>query len=308
MHKYSFYFTGPIQHKNLTVQFLLGPSAPADYLTLAEGCRLGVVEILETGAVGQLSVHNYSLEKPLFMQAGELLKGGLQDRTIATDLVLDPSERYDGMSVYCVEKARWSKRRREDQNKFVSTQNFIATKPLRTSLERGEGQNAVWAAVDCAKGKMIQQLPGYLDSMVSPSSFQLSLEDSTLQKKIREGFQSITGRFRLNTKTVGVAISINDRLEKIEWYGRAALFRRLWPGLLRAAILEALLEHDHLGKPRPFDAGRFSDLLERLEKVKPRQSRPSPQTIDERWQFAACRVSRATYLRTRTVVHTSVNF
>src|SRR5262245_30396622 len=86
MQKYSFQSTDPIQHENLQVQFLLGRSAPPDYLTLGEGCRLGIVEILETGTVGQLSVHNHSPKKPLFMQLGELLKGGLQDRTIATDL------------------------------------------------------------------------------------------------------------------------------------------------------------------------------------------------------------------------------
>ena len=136
MHKSQFQVTAPIQHENLTIQFLLGPSVPPDYLTLAEGCRLNIVEIIETGTVGRLSVHNRSLKKPLFIQLGELLKGGLQDRTIATDLVLDPGEQYDGLSVYCVEQARWSKRQEEDHTKFVSTQDFAATKPLRSSLER----------------------------------------------------------------------------------------------------------------------------------------------------------------------------
>jgi hypothetical protein len=107
MHKSPFHFTDPIQYEDLNLQFLIGPSAPPDYLTLAEGCRLNIVEILETGTVGRLSVHNRSPKRPLFIQLGELLKGGLQDRTIATDLVLDPGEQYDGLSVYCVEQAHW---------------------------------------------------------------------------------------------------------------------------------------------------------------------------------------------------------
>jgi hypothetical protein len=81
MHKSSFHFTDPIQYENLTIQFLLGSSVPPDYLTLAEGCELNIVEILETGTVGRLSVHNRSPKTPLFLQLGELLKGGLQDRT-----------------------------------------------------------------------------------------------------------------------------------------------------------------------------------------------------------------------------------
>jgi hypothetical protein len=136
MHKSPFQFTEAVQHENLEISFLLGPSTLPDYLTLAEGCRLNIVEVLETGTVGSLVVHNHSPKKPLFIQLGELLKGGLQDRTIATDLILDPGERYDELSVYCVEHARWSKRREEDQKRFVSTQDFVVTKPLRSSLEK----------------------------------------------------------------------------------------------------------------------------------------------------------------------------
>jgi hypothetical protein len=308
MHKSPFHFTDPIQHENLTIQFLLGPSVPPDYLTLAEGCQLNIVEILETGTVGRLSVHNRSPKKPLFIQLGELLKGGLQDRTIATDLVLDPGEQYNGLSVYCVEQARWSKRRQEDHKKFVPTQDFVATKPLRSSLERREDQSAVWAAVASAKHKMARQMPGYLGSKVSPSSLQLSLEDAVLQKNVQQWFRAISGQVRLDIKTVGCVLTINDRLEKIEWYGHSRLFRRLWTGLLRAAILEALLERKRPGKPCRFNEVRFADLLSRLETVEPQQHQPSIHTLDERWQFASCHVSRTTYLRTGTVAHTSVSF
>jgi hypothetical protein len=308
MHKSPFLFTDPIHHENLIIQFLLGQSVPPDYLTLAEGCRLNIVEILETGTVGRLSVHNRSPKKPLFIQLGELLKGGLQDRTIATDLVLDPGEQYDGLSVYCVEQARWSKRREEDHKKFVSTQDFVATKPLRSSLERREDQRAVWDAVASAKQRIARQMPGYLGSTVSPSSLQLSLEDSALQKSIQHWFRAISEQVLLDTKTVGVAITINDRLEKIEWYGHARLFRRLWGGLLRAGILEALLERKRPAKQRPFDEVRFTDLLGRLEKAKPQKHRPSAQTLDERWQFVSCQITRTTYLRTGSVAHTSVSF
>jgi hypothetical protein len=303
-----FHFSDPIQHENLTVQFLVGPSVPPDYLTLAEGCPLNLVEILETGVVGRLSVHNRSPKKPLFIQLGELLKGGLQDRTIATDLVLDPGEQYDGLSVYCVEQARWSKRRDEDHKKFVSTHDFVATKPLRSTLERREDQQSVWAAVASAKNLMASQMPGYLESKVSPSSLQLSLGDSTLQKNIQHWFRGISGQVRLDAKTVGVVVTINDRLEKIEWYGHTRLFRHLWPGLLRAAILEALLERNRPGKPRGFNEALFADLLSRLETVEPRQDQPSVQTLNERWRFASCHVTRTTYLRTDTVTHTSVSF
>jgi len=305
----SFQFTSPVRRENLEIQFLVGPSVPPDYLTLAEGCNQQVVEIFETGRVGRLAVLNKSTNRPLFIQLGELLKGGLQDRTVATDLVLDPGEKYDGLPTYCVERARWSKREAEDHTKFTHGQEFVSTKPLRKSVERRADQGEVWAAVSKAQLDMASAVPGYKESEASPSSYKMSLEDAALQKNVEEWFHVIHERSPLDEKTVGAAVTINGRVEKIDWYGHAQTFHRLWPGLLRAAVLEALLEKSPDAKsPRPLDETRFRDLLHRLETVQPRKERPSPQTIDDTWQFANCSVKRTTYQRLNAIAHTSASF
>jgi ARG and Rhodanese-Phosphatase-superfamily-associated Protein domain len=305
----SLHFTGPIRHENLEIHFLIGPSVPPDYLTLAEGCSMQVVEVFETGRVGRLAVWNKSADRPLFIQVGELLKGGLQDRTVATDLVLDPGEKYDAVQSYCVERERWSKRQAEDHTKFTPSQEFVSTKPLRKSVERRADQAEVWTAVSKAQAEMACAVPGYQESAASPSSYKLSLEDAALQKNVEEWFHVISERSPLDEKTVGVAVTINGRLEKIDWYGHAQVFHQLWPGLLRAAVLEALLEkRAEIKSPRPLDKARFRDLLHRLETVQPRKERPSPQTVDETWQFANCSVKRTGYLRSGTVAHVSISF
>jgi hypothetical protein len=305
----SFHFADPIRHENLEIHFLIGPSAPPDYLTLAEGCSQQMVEIFETGRVGRLAVWNKSTDRPLFIQLGELLKGGLQDRTVATDLVLDPGEKYDGLPTYCVERARWSKREAEDHTKFTHGQEFVSTKPLRKSVERRGDQAEVWAAVSKAQLNMASAVPGYTESEVSPSSYKMSLEDAALQKNVEEWFHVIHERSPLDEKTVGVAVTINSRLEKIDWYGHAQTLHRLWPGLLRAAVLEALVEkRAEIESARPLDETRFRDLLHRLETIQPRQERPSPQTIEDTWQFANCSVKRTTYQRLNAIAHTSVSF
>lgn len=199
----SFHFSGPVRHENVETQFLAGPSVPPDYLTLAEGCSQQVVEIFETGRVGRLAVWNKSTDRPLFIQVGELLKGGLQDRTVATDLVLDPGEKYDGLPTYCVERARWSKREAEDHTKFIPSQEFVSTKALRKSVERRADQGEVWAAVNKAQVAIASAVPGYQESQASPSSYKLSLEDGALQKNVEEWFHLIQERSRLDEKTVG---------------------------------------------------------------------------------------------------------
>ena len=108
---------------------------------MAEGSNQNLVEIFETGRVGRLAVLNKSTDRPLFIQLGELLKGGLQDRTVATDLVLDPGEKYDGLEAYCVERARWSKREAEDHSKFVPAQEFVSTKSGNRAEPMDQSEN-----------------------------------------------------------------------------------------------------------------------------------------------------------------------
>jgi hypothetical protein len=139
-------------------------------------------------------------------------------------------------------------------------------------VERREDQSAVWAAVSQAQAELASAIPGYHEPTASPSSYKLSLEDTALQKNVDEWFRVINEQSRLDDKTVGVAITINGRLEKIDWYGHAQVFHRLWPGLLRAAVLEALLEKRTASiEARPLNEARFQDLLHRLETVKPEQ-------------------------------------
>jgi hypothetical protein len=138
----------------------------------------------------------------------------LQDRTVATDLVLDPGGKYDGLPTYCVERARWSKRQAEDHTKFTHGQEFVSTKPLRKSVERRADQAEVWAAVSEAQLEMACAVPGYHESTVSASSYKLSLEDAALQKNVEEWFDVIQERLPLDEKAVGVAVTISGRLPK----------------------------------------------------------------------------------------------
>ena len=192
---------------------------------------------------------------------------------------------------------------------IVLYREFVSTKPLRKSVERRADQAEVWAAVSKAQLDMASAVPGYTESEASPSSYKLSLEDAELQKKVEEWFHVIHERSSLDEKTVGVAVTINGRLEKIDWYGHAQVFHQLWPGLLRAAVLEALLEkRAEIKSPRALDKAQFRDLLHRLETVQPRKERPSPQTVDDTWQFKNCSAKRTSYQRLNSVAHTSLSF
>src|SRR6266851_8590811 len=82
--------TGPYSHKNLTIFLVHGPDTIKDLhlLTLAEALKEKKVLIRETGNVNELAVENLSKDSDIFIQSGDIVKGGQQDRLLACDLVV----------------------------------------------------------------------------------------------------------------------------------------------------------------------------------------------------------------------------
>src|SRR5438093_7460880 len=84
--------SGPYRHENMALFLVHAENQDErDFLTLDEGLRKGLVKVteLEQERVGELHVDNQS-DRPLYLQEGERLYGGKQDRTIAVSMVLPP--------------------------------------------------------------------------------------------------------------------------------------------------------------------------------------------------------------------------
>ena len=58
-------------------------------LTLEEALTSGVAQVRETSDVNSLEIENLG-DTPVFVQAGEIVKGGKQDRTLMVSLLLPP--------------------------------------------------------------------------------------------------------------------------------------------------------------------------------------------------------------------------
>src|SRR5271165_4927707 len=102
--------TGPVVHENLAVYFIHGKSAPGTVpLTLEEALTRGVVQVRETGDVNELEIENLGNEE-VFVQSGDIVKGGRQDRSLMVSLVLPPRSGRIPIASFCVEQGRWSAR------------------------------------------------------------------------------------------------------------------------------------------------------------------------------------------------------
>ena len=233
---------GPFTHENLSL-FLLRGSDSLDgtrYLPLADAMEQRVVTVHETGNVGQLEVENLSDIFDLYIQAGDVVKGGRQDRTLGVDFVLPPKSGRVPIPSFCVESGRWARRESESAAAFSSSKSSLASKKIRLAAMMKMDQGEVWDSIQEAQHCMSMSLGKSLHSAKSPTSYQLSMEDEDLQKRkneFRNTLENIPGD---QTDVIGYAFAVNGEINTADVYGSSVLFRKLWSKLLDVAVLEAI--------------------------------------------------------------------
>ena len=98
----------------------------ATFITLQEALVQKKVIVRETREVNELSIENISGEE-VYVQSGDIVKGGQQDRMMAVDLILPPRSGKIPISAFCVENGRWSQRGSEAVMHLEKDYNFTET-------------------------------------------------------------------------------------------------------------------------------------------------------------------------------------
>lgn len=91
--------------------------------------------------VNTITIKNLSKENILIV-SGEMLKGGKQDRIIAETKILEPNKEAEYVSVFCIEKGRWSKK----QKPFYYA--GFADANLRKAADSTAIQQHVWQEIE----------------------------------------------------------------------------------------------------------------------------------------------------------------
>jgi ARG/rhodanese/phosphatase superfamily protein len=262
--------SGPVVHDNLAVYFLHGKGAGGPVpLTLQEALAKGHVQVVETGQVNELQIENTGGEA-VFIQAGDIVKGGKQDRVLTVSLLLPSKSGRVPIASFCVEQGRWSPRAGEDHAKFSSARESMPSRAAllamaapaaprppearpsagvagaqRTTREADETtskQREVWDQVAATQKKLSRNVGATVASPQSASSLQLSLEHEKL-KEARAGYvKALQGAGEKDADVVGYAVAINGKLSVANVYPSNALFRKMWEKQLAAVVTEAIGE------------------------------------------------------------------
>jgi hypothetical protein len=281
--------SGPHVHENLAVYFVHGEGASGPVpFSLAEALERGNVRVIETGNVNELQIENVGTEE-VFIQAGDIVKGGKQDRVLTVSFILPGKSGRVPIASFCVEQGRWSPRAKEDASKFSSALEAmpsraallaIATPPtaaprqpadvgrvqMRQPNDVAVKQMKVWESVAKTQEKLGTGLGASVASPQSASSLQLTLENSRLKEARAAYMQALEGKGLKESDVLGYIIAINGKVSTASLYSSNGLFRKMWSKQLAAAVTEAIGEKSEakpVAAPAPDAASKFLDEAER---------------------------------------------
>lgn len=237
-------YSGPYAYKNLAV-FLIHAKDGKDtakFMTLQQGLEHKKAVVSETGTVNTLVIENVSDDVHIYIQSGDIVRGGKQDRTIGYDYVVPPKSGKIQLSSFCVESGRWRRRGHEKVDEFSVSDNALPSKGLKLASNYNRSQSSVWQEVASIQDKLSHNLGKSVRSEQSASSLELTLENEEVKKAIQEYVDAFSHLVQGRKDAVGCAFAINGKLNSADVYASGDLFRRLWPKLLQASSIEAIAE------------------------------------------------------------------
>ena len=259
----------PVVHENLAIYLVHGkPVAGAVPLTLDEALAKRTVKVHETGNVNELQIENLGAEE-VFVQSGDIVKGGQQDRVLSVSLLLPAKSGRIPIASFCVEQGRWTARGKEDVKTFATASTSVpsreaklairapmaaprpvpnaelsglATSARRTAYadEGASPQQQVWAKVRKIQDGLSSNLGAPVKAATSESSLQLSLENEKLKDAQDAYLKALLHEGEKADDVVGYAFAVNGKLNSAEVYPSNGLFRKMWPKLLKASVTEAI--------------------------------------------------------------------
>jgi len=256
----------PFTYKNLTMFLIHGADASSnkDLITLEEALKMKVFKVYETEDVNELIVENISSKFDVFIQSGDIVKGGKQDRVLAISVIISRNSGKVSIEAFCVEAERWSGRGNESRKEFSSSEERVVSKELKMATNgigsgsgmgsgsgggggggtgdgNGRGSQAkVWTEVANAQKNISANVTVDVTANSSASSLQLALENKKLVKE-RESFaNSFSNLAKGKTDVIGYAFAINGKINSADIYVSNHLFAKLWPKMLKAAVVEAI--------------------------------------------------------------------
>ncbi len=194
----------------------------------------------DRGTVNTLTIQNKS-QDTVYLMAGDVLKGGKQDRLIAEDMIVPPRTITD-ISVFCVERNRWEvlpengeTTTASDKKRQYAFTNYYncASNEVRKAAKQTRNQKAVWDKV--GEWTALNNAQSRTESY---TALEKSEEFTTKRDQYIEFF--IKQMNALSNNTVGLIAVSGDKVLGADIFNHPTLFEKQLPVLLHAYVTDAI--------------------------------------------------------------------
>ena len=274
-------------------------------LTLQEAMERKLFVVYETSSVNELEVENLSKEFDVFIQSGDIVKGGKQDRILAVSIIIPARSGRVRIESFCVESGRWPKRGNEDSKQFTSSNDRIVTKELKMAANGARSQSEVWNQVSEAQARLSKNVGGAVADGASSSSLQLSLENKKVVANVDDYIKHLSGVINGKSDVIGYAFAVNGQINSADIYVSNALFKKLWMKMLKASATEAVSEANGVRLADPVKTADVKGFMDDADKAKSKEQSVGSGTRLVTREDKDNVMFEARDEKTKTVVHRS---
>ena len=189
-------------------------------------------------------------ERAVFLLGGEILSGARQDRIVRRTSWWLPGGR--SWPSRCT---AWSRGAGTSTTGSFGSEKNLGTYKLRAKAQAGgpDGQSEVWAEVAQANDQA--------GVRSSTGAYQDAYRDGRVARRVEELERGLADLARSQPLAVGAVVGLGDRLVSLDLFGDPALFRELWPKILKSTALAAD------GRQARVTRGQAAELLARLARA-----------------------------------------
>ena len=200
--------------------------------------------------VERVRLENHS-HHDLFIQAGEVLRGGNQDRAVAGDLII-PAPRREPEScmvpVFCAEPERSVPMRGWTPDLFTLFDQTCPGQRLKKELRLGT-QEDVWREITAMRDVVFDIVSHNGTRAIPPVSLWALIEMLEAEGWTAPHINALLPLAEAHQEATGVVFVLGGKFNSAELYATPMWFRQLWPKAFYAMAVEALVEQQRGGGP-----------------------------------------------------------
>ena len=180
---------------------------------------------------------------------GEVPQGGDQDRAVAGDLII-PAPRYEveshWVATFCAEPERSQLMRGHTPDLFTRFDQVCPGRRLKRELRQGY-QEDIWREITALRDTVFDIVSYSGTRSTPPYSLWMLVELLEAQGWLNPYINAMLPLAEIHQEATGAVFVLGGRFNSVELYATPALFRQMWPKLIYAMAVEALVEQRQVG-------------------------------------------------------------